>query len=207
MGSRARNRSRLARPVRLAVPRLPAGREKPSQPFVRCALFSRPAFAAPFFSYTHRPGRSGPLAPAGSGAKSAIPKYSFSMGFAKKGLASSRPLPTRAAAPGGAAGPPTVHRGPGPNRPTLYPEPPTLDRALPPPPPNPNTHHPQPAYPIPRTAYPRPPNPPTLDLGPDHHHPQPAYPKTATSRPRPANPAPTNRPTNQPLLPWAYIWI
>lgn len=66
---------------------------------------------------------------------------------------------------------------------------------------------PQPAYPIPRTAYPRPPNPPTLDLGPDHHHPQPAYPKTATSRPRPANPAPTNRPTNQPLLPWAYIWI
>jgi hypothetical protein len=59
-----------------------------------------PAAALPApFSYTHRPGRSGPRGPAGSGADFPVPRGSLVWGPAKNGLASSRPQAAAGSAP------------------------------------------------------------------------------------------------------------
>lgn len=120
----------------------------------------RAAVCLPSSSHTHRPGRSGAHAPAGCGAKNRIPQNSICMGFAKNGLASSRPRGFRAAARARKAGGLAQSLPNGlpytPDRPTLhkasrtaYPTP--LPDHLPYSPPDRPTLH------LPRTTYPAPP--------------------------------------------------
>ena len=162
----------------------------------------RPAAALPApFSYTHRPGRSGSHGPAGSGVDFPVPRISFVWVLLKIGSRAHR----RAIAhpePHG-HGPWTGclrRRASPPDRPTLYPNAPALDRSRHPPrapaglpytarPPRAPASLPyttQPAHPRPpshrtsQPAYPIPPPDHASQLAypapPSHPHSRPAYP-------------------------------
>jgi hypothetical protein len=128
-----------------------------------------PAAALPApFSYTHRPGRSGPHGPAGSGVDFPIPQNSFvwvslKMGsrarnHAERPRAPPRPCPA-ARHPEQAC---RASLGPRGSAPGSLPYTPTR---LP--------YTSQPAYPIPRLAYPTPPSRRALHLAPQDAYPTP----------------------------------
>lgn len=154
----------------------------------------------PSFSYTHRPGRSGPHGPAGSWAHSRIPQNSpgcvrLKMGSRARSHADSPGrAPQRPPAPGGGA---WVAAGPwarGPDSPTLHPDSPTLH------PGRPTLHRPPD---LPYTYAQCRPASPTYRTPPRATHPTPIPTNLpyAHHLPRPAHPAPPQATYPTPLPP------